>query len=67
MVNCENETVWRVFSYLKRYPWLAAGTLRYAIAGTLMVIYRSYPLRNSINGQIAVLDAVKSFGATAEE
>jgi ABC-type multidrug transport system fused ATPase/permease subunit len=31
-------TVWRVFSYLKRYPWLAAGTLACAVAGTLMVI-----------------------------
>ena len=32
------KTTWRVFSYLKRYPWLAAGTLACAIAGTLMVI-----------------------------
>ena len=32
------KTVWRVFAYLKRYPWLAAGTLTCAIAGTLMVI-----------------------------
>src|ERR1700716_4676996 len=32
------KTVWRVFAYLKRYPWLAAGTLACAIAGTLMVI-----------------------------
>ncbi len=32
------KTVWRVFTYLKRYPWLAAGTLACAIAGTLMVI-----------------------------
>ena len=31
-------TVWRVFGYLKRYPWLAAGTLTCAIVGTLMVI-----------------------------
>ena len=31
-------TVWRVFAYLKRYPWLAAGTLTCAIVGTLMVI-----------------------------
>src|ERR1700736_893460 len=31
-------TIWRVFSYLKRYPWLAMGTLACAIAGTLMVI-----------------------------
>src|SRR5438309_3712794 len=32
------KTVWRVFGYLKRYPWLAAGTLACAIIGTLMVI-----------------------------
>ncbi len=32
------KTVWRVFAYLKRYPWLAAGTLACAIFGTLMVI-----------------------------
>src|SRR6267142_4562896 len=32
------KTVWRVFAYLKRYPWLAAGTLACAIVGTLLVI-----------------------------
>jgi len=32
------KTVWRVFSYLKRYPWMAAGTLACAIMSTLMVI-----------------------------
>jgi ATP-binding cassette subfamily B protein len=32
------KTVWRVFAYLKRYPWLAAGMLACAIFGTLMVI-----------------------------
>ncbi len=32
------KTVWRVFAYLKRYPWLAAGTLACAILGTSMVI-----------------------------
>src|SRR4029450_8669372 len=31
-------TVWRVFAYLKRYPWLATGTLACAILGTIMVI-----------------------------
>ena len=31
-------TVWRVFVYLKRYPWMAAGTLACAMTGTLMVI-----------------------------
>jgi ABC-type multidrug transport system fused ATPase/permease subunit len=32
------KTIWRVFAYLKRYPWLAAGTLTCAILGTLMLI-----------------------------
>jgi ABC-type multidrug transport system fused ATPase/permease subunit len=32
------KTVWRVFAYLKHYPWLAAGTLTCAILGTAMVI-----------------------------
>ena len=31
-------TVWRVFAYLRRYPWMAAGTLACAILGTLMLI-----------------------------
>ncbi len=30
--------VWRVFAYLKRYPWLGLATLSCAIVGTLMVI-----------------------------
>src|SRR5438874_5579724 len=32
------KTVWRVFGYLKRYPWMAAGMLSCAILTTLMVI-----------------------------
>src|SRR2546430_12359173 len=32
------KTVWRVFRYLKRYPWIASGTLTCAILSTLMVI-----------------------------
>jgi len=32
------KTVWRVFAYLKRYPWMAAGTLTCAIISTLTVI-----------------------------
>ena len=32
------KTVWRVFAYLKRYPWIAAGTLSCAVLTTLMVI-----------------------------
>src|SRR4051794_15071523 len=31
-------TVWRVFAYLKRYPWMAAGTLGCAIISTLMIV-----------------------------
>ncbi len=31
-------TVWRVFAYLKRYPWMAAGTLSCAVVSTLMII-----------------------------
>src|ERR1044072_1185778 len=32
------KTVWRVFAYLKRYPWMAAGTLTCAILSTVLVI-----------------------------
>src|SRR5438477_8453868 len=32
------KTVWRVFAYLRPYPWMAAGTLSCAILTTLMVI-----------------------------
>src|SRR5213596_2437785 len=32
------KTVWRVFRYLKRYPWMAAGTLTCAVLSTLTVI-----------------------------
>lgn len=32
------KTVWRVFVYLKRYPWIATATLACAMTGTLMVI-----------------------------
>jgi ABC-type multidrug transport system fused ATPase/permease subunit len=30
--------VWRVFAYLRRYPWMAVGTLACAILSTLMLI-----------------------------
>jgi ABC-type multidrug transport system fused ATPase/permease subunit len=32
------KTIWRVFAYLKRYPWMAAGTLTCAVLSTLMVV-----------------------------
>src|SRR6478736_644012 len=31
-------TVWRVFAYLRRYPWMATGMLLCAIISTMMVI-----------------------------
>src|SRR6266513_550430 len=37
-VECAMKTVWRVFSYLKRHPWMAVGTLTCAVLSTLMVI-----------------------------
>ncbi len=30
--------VWRVFAYLKRYLWMAAGTLGWAVLTTVMII-----------------------------
>ncbi len=32
------KTVWRVFAYLNRYPWMAAGTLGCAVLSTVMII-----------------------------
>ncbi len=32
------KTVWRVFRYLKRYPWLASGTLACAVFSTVMIV-----------------------------
>jgi ABC-type multidrug transport system fused ATPase/permease subunit len=32
------KTVWRVFRYLKRYPWMAAGTLACAVLSTVMIV-----------------------------
>src|ERR1700751_2967155 len=37
-LNMRMKTVWRVLAYLKRYPWMAAGTLSCAVLSTLMVI-----------------------------
>lgn len=31
-------TIWRVFAYLRRYPWLALGILTCALLGTLTVL-----------------------------
>ena len=35
---CRMRTVPRVFAYLRRYPWLALGTLSCAVVGTAMVL-----------------------------
>ncbi|HEX3817493.1 MAG TPA: ABC transporter ATP-binding protein, partial [Chthoniobacterales bacterium] len=32
------KTVWRVFAYLRRYPWMATGTLACAVLSTVMII-----------------------------
>ena len=32
------KTIWRVFAYLKRHPWMAAGTLTCAVLSPLMVV-----------------------------
>src|SRR4051812_48447987 len=38
MLVCSMNTVPRVFAYLRRYPWLALGTLSCTILGTAMVV-----------------------------
>jgi ATP-binding cassette, subfamily B, bacterial len=38
VASAKMRTVWRVFRYLKRYPWMAAGTLACAVLSTLMII-----------------------------
>jgi ATP-binding cassette, subfamily B, bacterial len=43
------KTVWRVFTYLKRYPLLAAGTLACAVLGTFMVIIFPAVTKSIIN------------------
>jgi ATP-binding cassette, subfamily B, bacterial len=43
------KTVWRVFGYLRRYPWMAAGTLSCAVLGTLMVIVFPTVTKSIIN------------------
>src|ERR1700675_2830592 len=32
------QTILRVFKYIRRYPWLATGTVGFAVLATLMVI-----------------------------
>jgi ABC-type multidrug transport system fused ATPase/permease subunit len=47
------KTVWRVFTYLKRYPWMAAGTLACAVLSTLMIIVFPVVTKHIIDDAIA--------------
>jgi ATP-binding cassette, subfamily B, bacterial len=42
-------TVWRVFAYLKRYPWLATGMMTCAIVGTAMVLVPPYVTKQVVD------------------
>ena len=42
-------TIWRVFRYLQRYPFLASGMLACAIMGTLMVLVFPYVTRDVLD------------------
>ena len=43
------KTIWRVFRYLQRYPFLASGMLGCAIVGTLMVLVFPYVTREVLD------------------
>jgi ABC-type multidrug transport system fused ATPase/permease subunit len=43
------KTVWRVFAYLKRYPWLATGMMTCAIVGTAMVLVPPYVTKQVVD------------------
>ncbi len=47
------KTVWRVFAYLRRYPWMAAGTLSCAVVSTLMIIVFPWVTKFIIDDVIA--------------
>ena len=42
-------TVWRVFAYLKRYPWLATGMMTCAIVGTAMLLVPTYVVKQVVD------------------
>ncbi len=42
-------TIWRVFAYLKRYPWLATGMMACAVVGTAMVLVPPYLTKQVID------------------
>src|SRR5258707_15830209 len=43
------KTIWRVFAYLQRYPWLAAGMMTCAILGTAMVLVPPYVTKQVVD------------------
>ncbi|HLW36117.1 MAG TPA: ABC transporter ATP-binding protein [Chthoniobacterales bacterium] len=43
------KTIWRVFRYLRRYPFLASGMLACAIVGTLMVLVFPYVTKDVLD------------------
>lgn len=47
------KTVWRVFAYLKRYPWMASGTLACAVLSTLMIVVFPWVTKFLIDDVIA--------------
>ena len=46
-------TVWRVFAYLRRYPWMAGGTLACAVLSTVMIIVFPVVTKHIIDDVIA--------------
>jgi len=46
------KVIFRVFAYLRRYPWMAAGTLLCAVAGTLTVIVFPAVTQRIIDGVV---------------
>jgi ABC-type multidrug transport system fused ATPase/permease subunit len=47
------KTVWRVVVYLKRYPWMAAGTLTCAVLSTVMIVVFPWVTKFIIDDVIA--------------
>jgi len=47
------KTVWRVFAYLKRYPWMAGGTLACAVLSTIMIVVFPWVTKFIIDDVIA--------------
>jgi len=47
------KTVWRVFAYLKRYPWMAGGTLVCAVLSTIMIVVFPWVTKFIIDDVIA--------------